>query len=110
MADKKISQLSALDNSTIATNDVLPVVSVSGNVTDKITYQNLMNPKASTFRVVDSSDLTKKLAFDVSGLTTATTRTITIPDASTTLVGTDTTQTLTNKTISTGTKINTSVS
>lgn len=57
----------------------------------------------------DSSDATKALAFDLSGATTAKTatltsshtddRTITLPDASTTLVGTDTTQTLTNKTL-----------
>lgn len=99
MADTKISALTALDNSTIDVLDVLPIVDVSANQTDKITYQNLMNPKASTFRVVDSSDLTKKVAFDASGITTGTTRTLTIPDASTTIVGTDTTQTLTNKTL-----------
>lgn len=39
----------------------------------------------SFFRVVGSSDATKKLAFEVDGLTAATTRTITVPDASFTL-------------------------
>ena len=53
----------------------------------------------STFHIVDNSDTTKKVNFQVSGVTTATTRTLTVPDASTTLVGTDTTQTLTNKTM-----------
>jgi hypothetical protein len=53
----------------------------------------------STFEVMDNSDNTKKVKFEVSGVTTATTRTLTVPDASTTLVGTDTTQTLTNKTL-----------
>lgn len=53
----------------------------------------------STFRLVDSTDVTKQIAFDVSGVTTATTRTITFPDASMTLVGTTATQTLTNKTL-----------
>lgn len=53
----------------------------------------------STFKLVDSTDVTKQILFDVSGVTTATTRTITFPDANTTLVGTSNTQTLTNKTI-----------
>jgi len=57
----------------------------------------------------NSSDATKRIAFSASGSTTGTTttiaatqtanRTITLPDATTTLVGTDTTQTLTNKSI-----------
>jgi hypothetical protein len=53
----------------------------------------------STFRLVDSTDVTKQILFDVSGVTTATTRTITFPDSNTTLVGTTNTQTLTNKTL-----------
>jgi len=60
--------------------------------------------KDSKFSVVDNSDQTKKLQFQCSGITTATTRTLTVPDASTTIVGTDTTQTLTNKTLNAGVK------
>ena len=41
----------------------------------------------SLFRIIDNLDNTKKLAFQVSGLTTATTRTITVPDANFTLGG-----------------------
>lgn len=51
------------------------------------------------FSLYDNSDATKILAFQLSGITTGTTRTLTVPDANTTLVGTDATQTLTNKTL-----------
>lgn len=54
----------------------------------------------TAFALQDNTDATKKLTFELSGLTTGITRTLTAPDASTTLVGTDTTQTLTGKTIS----------
>jgi len=47
----------------------------------------------------DATDDTKRVQFDVSGVTTATTRTATWPDADLTVVGTTTTQTLTNKTL-----------
>ncbi|KKL53954.1 hypothetical protein LCGC14_2270250, partial [marine sediment metagenome] len=39
----------------------------------------------STFRVVDNGDSTKELAFEVSGVTAGTVRTLTIPDASGTI-------------------------
>jgi len=51
------------------------------------------------FRITGSTDATKKAAFEVDGFTTATTRTFTLPDANTTMVGTDTVQTLTGKTL-----------
>jgi hypothetical protein len=49
--------------------------------------------------LVDNSDTTKKAVFECSGITTATTRTLTIPNASGTLVLRDDTATLTNKRI-----------
>lgn len=99
MADQKISQLNSLTKATSATNDVLPIVDTSASETKKITYQELLQPQDNVFRIAGSADNTKLVAFEVDGLTTGTTRTITIPDASTTLVGTDATQTLTNKTL-----------
>lgn len=51
------------------------------------------------FRIQDNGDDTKELAFECSGITTSTTRTLTVPDASGTLVLADNTQILTGKTI-----------
>src|SRR3990167_3333856 len=53
----------------------------------------------NVFTLQDDGDNTKQLQFQLSGISTGTTRTITVPDASTTIVGTDATQTLTNKTL-----------
>ena len=106
MADKKLSQESSLTKSTVATNDLIYTADVSANTTKSMTYQEMMQPTDANFRIAGSSDNTKLVAFEVDGLTTATTRTVTIPDADTTMVGTGTTQTLTNKTLSTGTTFN----
>lgn len=99
MADQKISQLNSLTKSTVAVGDVLPIVDTSASETKKITYQELIQPADDHFAICDNSDTTKKVNFQVSGVTTATTRTLTVPDANTTIVGTDTTQTLSNKTL-----------
>lgn len=60
---------------------------------------NVITVKDSNFTIQDNGDTTKQAQFQLSGISTATTRTITLPDASLTLVGTATTQTLTNKTL-----------
>lgn len=51
--------------------------------------------------IVGSADATKKLRFEVDGITTGTTRVITPPDENFTMVGVATAQTLTNKTLTT---------
>lgn len=53
----------------------------------------------NVFYLKDNADATKILQFQLSGITTGNTRTLTVPDASTTIVGTDATQELTNKTL-----------
>ncbi len=73
----------------------------AGNLVTTDGTQTLTNKTLtdSTTLFQDESDNTKKLAFQLSGITTGNTRTLTIPDASTTIVGTDNTAILTNKTI-----------
>jgi len=55
--------------------------------------------KDANFTIQDDADTSKQVKFQASGLTTATTRTLTVPDANTTIVGTDATQSLSNKTL-----------
>lgn len=131
MANTKVSDLTAL--TTTATDDILPIVDVSdttqasSGTTKKITWANfilgittgfvdlttaqtLTNKKLSdsTTTIVDVSDATKAIKFDVAGTTAVTgtvatafttAKTVTIPDATDTLTGKATTDTLTNKRI-----------
>lgn len=55
----------------------------------------------NVFRIKDDSDATKKLAFEVSAITTATTRTLTVPDYDATIATLAGTETLSNKTLTT---------
>lgn len=74
---------------------------VSGTIVDTTSVQTLTNKSlvdAST-QFIDDGDNTKIAKFQVSGITTGTTRTYTLPDADTSIVGPATTDTLTNKTI-----------
>lgn len=59
--------------------------------------------KDANFTIQDDGDTSKQAKFQASGITAGQTRTITIPDADLTIVGTATTQTLTNKTLTTPT-------
>jgi len=57
----------------------------------------------NNFSIKNAADPTKLLNFSLSGISTGTTRTLTVPDTNLTLVGTDAAQTLTNKDLSSAT-------
>lgn len=66
-------------------------------------YISATGAVAPFFPFVHDTDHTKKFVFDVSGITTGTTRTLIVPNVNTTVVGTDATQTLINKDLTSGT-------
>jgi microcystin-dependent protein len=70
------------------------------NQTCTLTNKSLSD---STTYFVDNTDNTKQLQFEISGITTGTTRTMTLLDANFTVVGEATTQNLSNKTFTSST-------
>jgi hypothetical protein len=66
---------------------------------DGITAGTVTTIDDDNFTLQDNSDTSKKAQFQCSGISGSATRTFTFPDASTTLVGTDATQTLSSKTL-----------
>lgn len=99
------------DDRTLTLPDATDTL-VGRATTDTLTNKTLTSPTLTTptvtvnddsWSIRDNGDTTKVMQFQVSGVTTGTTRTLTVPDASTTIVGTDATQTLTNKTLTTPT-------
>ena len=98
------------DEANLHTTSSSGVHGVTGAVVGDVDIQTLTNKKLSdsTTSFIDSTDATKVLKIDVTGttgitgtLTSAftTAKTLTLPDATDTLVGKATTDTLTNKTL-----------
>lgn len=82
------------------TNKTLTSPTINGGtITSASISPTSLIVKDNAFTIQDNADNTKQLQFQASNITTGTTRTLTSPDANTTLVGTDATQTLTNKNI-----------
>ena len=96
----------AIPNSQLANSSITiggTGVALGGSIT---TFSGLTSvtadavvTKTGGFRVIDSTDNTKQVAFDASAVSGSTTRTLAVPDASDTLTLLAATQTLTNKTL-----------
>ena len=104
-----LTTASSIANSNLANSTVTigsSAVALGSSVTTLTGITSLTSDavvaKANGFRVIDNTDTTKQVAFDASGIATSTTRTLTVPNVSDTLVLLGATQTLTNKTIALG--------
>lgn len=86
----------------------LVVVNAAGTGLEAVASLPNLEVIDSTFFIQDNGDATKRIQFQASGISTGTTRVLTVPDANLTIVGLDTIQTLTNKTLTAPT-INTAV-
>lgn len=103
----EVYDLSASQNKKTTLNSALGFTGgdpVSTTDTQSVTNKTLDNTNTITlkdtlFTLQDDGDTTKQAKFQLSGITTATTRTYTLPNASSTLADTSTAQTFTNKTI-----------
>lgn len=98
-----------ITTSTLTANRAISFPDVAGTLASATGAQTLTNKtldntnihviRDDRLTIQDNADTTKQFVFEASAITTATTRTLTVPNANTTLVGTDVAQTLTNKTI-----------
>jgi len=99
----------AIPNSKLANSSITiggTGVALGGSITtfsglSSITADAVVT-KTGGFRVIDSTDNTKQVAFDASAVSGSTTRTLAVPNASDTLAVLAAAQTLTNKTLTLG--------
>lgn len=103
----EVSDTSDLGNSKRTTvNSMLNITSQPMGLTDTqsptnktLDNTNTITLKDTLFTLQDDGDITKQAKFQLSGITTGTTRTYTLPNASSTLVDLTSSQTLSGKTL-----------
>lgn len=90
-----------INRNTILGNSGTPVTTTASQTLQNKTLDNsnILTIRDDRFTLQDSGDTTKQAQFQLSGITTATTRTYTLPNASSTLADISTSQTITNKTL-----------
>lgn len=93
-----------LANNTLPTD--LVYETHTQTVTNKTLVLPILNVLDSEFTIQHNGDATKQALFDLSGLTTGQTRVYSLPDATATLLGAATTQTIQNKTLDNTNTIN----
>lgn len=98
LASNTLTGTTAQFNTALSDNDFATLAGTEALTNKTIGLTNTISVKDANITIANSADTTKIAAFSSSGITTGTTRTFTFPDATTTLVGTGATQTLTNKT------------
>lgn len=113
--DRAADLIEIVDLSLDTSYKVTPnnLLGITGNPVGHTDTQTLTNKtlgntntvilKDTLFTLQDDGDATKQVQFQLSGITTGTTRTLIVPDASSTLVNLSSTQTLTNKTLTSAT-------
>lgn len=94
------------DTTDTLTNKTLTSPTINGGAVNSPTTLDVSD---AVFSIQDNVDATKEVRFQVSGITTGTIRTLTVQDSDDTIVGRATTDTLTNKTL-TSPVLNTGVS
>lgn len=98
-SDSGNSKKTTINNMLNVTSQPMAINDVQSVTNKTLDNTNTITLKDTLFTLQDDADTTKQAKFQLSGITTATTRTYTLPNASSTLVDLTSTQSLSGKTL-----------